>query len=75
MWQQLIIAAAVLYAGGYVVWTFLSMRLRQKLLDALAARGVLKRYAAMHRARLALPGCSNCSAAGDHVSAPQNKAQ
>jgi hypothetical protein len=66
MWQQAVIAVLVLMAAGYVTWTFLSMRARQKLLEALAARGLLKGFAARHRARLAIPGCSNCSAASDH---------
>jgi hypothetical protein len=65
MWQQIIIVLVVLFASGYVVWTFLPMMRRQRLLDALAARGVLVRAAAQHRARLATPGCSNCSAAGE----------
>jgi hypothetical protein len=67
MWQQLIIVLLVLFATGYVVWTFLPMMRRQRLLDALAAHGVLVRAAARHRARLATPGCSNCSAAGEHA--------
>ena len=41
MWQQLIIALLVIGAAGYVVWTFLPMMRRQRLLDALAACGVL----------------------------------
>jgi hypothetical protein len=67
MWQQLIIALLVVAAAGYVVWTFLPMTRRQRLLDALAARGLLVRAAARHRARLATPGCSNCAAAGEHA--------
>ena len=67
MWQQLIIVLVVLFATGYVVWTFLPMMRRQRLLDALAAHGVLVRAAAQHRARLATPGCSNCSAAAEHA--------
>jgi hypothetical protein len=67
MWQQLIIALLVIAAAGYVVWTFLPMMRRQRLLDALAAHGLLVRAAARHRARLATPGCSNCAAAGEHV--------
>ena len=67
MWQQLIIALLVVSAAGYVVWTFLPMPRRQRLLDALAARGLLARTAARHRARLATPGCSNCAAAGEHA--------
>lgn len=66
MWQQLVIALLVVTAAGYVVWTFLPMMRRQRLLDALAAHGVLVRAAAQHRARLATPGCGNCSAAGEH---------
>jgi hypothetical protein len=75
MWQQAIIALLVLVAAGYVVWTFLSMRTRQRLLDGLAARGMLVRFAAQHRARLALPGCSNCSAAGNHSTDPAHARQ
>jgi hypothetical protein len=66
MLQQLIIAALVLFAGGYVVWSFMPMGARQRLLDALAARGVLVRAAAEHRKRLAAPGCGNCAAAEEH---------
>ena len=66
MWQQIIMALLVLSAGGYVVWTFLSMARRQRLLDALAGHGVLVQAAARHRARLATPGCSNCTAAEQH---------
>jgi hypothetical protein len=67
MWQQIIITLLVAFAAGYVVWTFLPMMRRQRLLDALAAHGVLVRAAAQHRARLAMPGCGNCSAAGEHA--------
>ena len=67
MWQQLVIALLVVFAAGYVVWTFLSMTRRQRLLDALAAHGVLVRAAARHRARLSTPGCGNCAAAGEHA--------
>jgi hypothetical protein len=70
MWQQLIIAILVPAAAGYLAWSFLSMRWRQKLLDALASRGLLVQFASQHRARIALPGCSNCSAAGDDSAAP-----
>jgi len=66
MWQQVIIALLVAFAAGYVVWTFLPMMRRQRLLDALAAHGVLVRVAARHRARLSTPGCGNCAAAGEH---------
>ncbi len=66
MWQQLVIALLVVSAAGYVVWTFLPMMRRQRLLDALAAHGMLVRVAARHRARLATPGCGNCAAAGEH---------
>jgi hypothetical protein len=72
VWQQIIIALLVVSAAGYVVWTFLSMARRQRLLDALAAHGVLVRAAASHRARLATPGCSNCPAAGEHPAKPGN---
>ncbi len=57
MWQQLVMALLVVAAAGYVVWTFLPMMRRQRLLDALAAHGLLTRTAARHRARLATPGC------------------
>jgi hypothetical protein len=66
VWQQLVMALLVVAAAGYVVWTFLPMMRRQRLLDALAAHGLLTRTAARHRARLATPGCSNCAAAGEH---------
>jgi hypothetical protein len=72
MWQQLVIALLVVAAAGYVVWTFLPMMRRQRLLDALAAHGVLVRAAAQHRARLATPGCGNCAAAGEHSPKPGN---
>jgi hypothetical protein len=68
MWQQVVIGVAVVLAAGYVVWTFLSLRMRQRLLDGLAARGIMTGYAAAHRARLNIPGCSNCSAAEAHPS-------
>jgi hypothetical protein len=66
MLQQLIIAVLVLFAGGYVVWSFMPMQRRQWLLDILAARGLAVRAAATHRKRLATPGCGNCAAAGEH---------
>jgi hypothetical protein len=66
MWQQALIGLLVLAAAGYVTWTFLSMTARQRLLDALAVRGLLVGAARAHRARLSTPGCSNCSAAGEH---------
>jgi len=62
MLQELIIAVIVLFATGYVVWNFLPLARRQRLLDALAAHGVLARAAARHRARLATPGCNHCAA-------------
>ena len=65
MWQQALIVPVVLAASGYISWTFLSMRLRQRLLDVLAARGILVNVARRHRARLSVPGCSNCSANGE----------
>ena len=70
MLQQVVIGVLVLSAGGYVVWSFMSMGARQWLLDALAARGVAVRAAAEHRKRLATPGCSNCSAADQHGKKP-----
>jgi hypothetical protein len=66
MWQPLIVALLVSFAVGYVIWTFMSMRARQRLLDAFAARGMWVKAAAQHRARLATPGCGNCSAGTDH---------
>jgi hypothetical protein len=71
VWQQLVMALLVVAAAGYVVWTFLPMMRRQRLLDALAAHGLLTRTAARHRARLATPGCSNCAAAGEHGNGKQ----
>ena len=72
MLQQLIIGAAVLVAAAYVVWSFMSMHRRQWLLDGLARHGLLVRWAAKHRARLATPGCGICSAAAEHgKSAPR----
>jgi hypothetical protein len=68
MWQQALIVPVVLAASGYVTWTFASMQLRQRLLDALAARGILVNVARRHRARLSVPGCSNCSANGEQPS-------
>jgi len=67
MLQQIIIAVLVAAAAVYVIWMFLPMLRRQKLLDALAAQGLLVGIAARHRARLATPGCSNCSAAAQHT--------
>lgn len=61
MLQWIVMVAVVLLATGYVVWTFLPLRQRQALLDALAARGLMRATAARHRARLATPGCSHCS--------------
>ena len=61
MLQWIVIIAVVLLAAGYVLWTFLPLRQRQALLDALAARGIFKAAAARHRAQLATPGCSHCS--------------
>jgi hypothetical protein len=70
MLQQLIIALLVIFAGSYVVWSFMSMRRRQWLLDGLAARGIAVRAASEHRKRLATPGCGNCAAADDHNKPP-----
>jgi len=66
MWQQVIMALLVFSATAYVVWTFLPMTRRQRLLDAIASHGVLAQAAAKHRARLATPGCGNCAAAEQH---------
>jgi hypothetical protein len=75
MLQWIVIAVVVLLAAGYVVWTFLPLRQRQGLLDALAARGLLKATAARHRAQLATPGCAHCSpdARSLHHPAPRAK--
>lgn len=75
MWQQIIMALLVLSASGYVVWTFLSMSRRQRLLDALAGHGVLVQAAARHRERLAVPGCSNCAAAEQHGKVKRDSAR
>ena len=56
MLQQAIIALLVVGAAGYVAWTFMPLPRRQRLLDALAAHGILVQAAAKHRARLAAPG-------------------
>ena len=61
MLQWIVMVAVVLFAAGYVVWTFLPLRQRQALLDALASRGLFKGAAARHRAQMATPGCSHCS--------------
>ena len=70
MLQQLIIAILVLLAGGYVAWSFMPMMRRQRLLDALAAKGIGRHWAEAHRKRLATPGCGNCAAAGEHQKTP-----
>ncbi len=67
MLQQMFIALIVTAAAAYVVWTFLPMSTRQRLLDRLAAHGMGVRAAEAHRRRLATPGCSNCAAAGDDL--------
>jgi hypothetical protein len=72
MWQQIIIALLVVFAAGYVAWTFMPMMRRPRHLEALAAHGVLVRAAAQHRARLATPGCGNCAAAGEHPKPPRS---
>jgi type III secretory pathway component EscT len=71
MLQQLIIAAAVLIAAVYVLWSVMPLIRRQRLLDVLAARGVLVRFAARHRAQLATPGCGNCAAAAHGKGKPR----
>jgi hypothetical protein len=73
VWQQIIIGLVVVAATGYVAWSFLSLRARQRLLDALAARGWLVERASAHRARLATPGCSNCSSASNQAVTPRQK--
>jgi hypothetical protein len=75
MLQQLIIALVVLFAAGYVAWSFMPMARRQWLLDLLAARGIARRWADSHRSRLAAPGCGNCSAAGEHGKSEQRTAR
>jgi hypothetical protein len=67
MLQQITIAMLVLAAAGYCLWTFMPMQRRQRLLDALASHGVLVQAAARHRRRMVTPGCSSCSAAGQHA--------
>ena len=69
LWQQAAIVLLVLLAAGYVLWTLLSLRYRQRLLDGLAARGIAAGWAERHRLRLASPGCGNCPAAGASLSA------
>jgi len=64
--KQAIVALLVLFACGYAVWSFLPMQRRQWLLDVQAARGIAARAANEHRKRLAMPGCGNCAAAGEH---------
>jgi hypothetical protein len=66
MLQQLIIGVAVLVAAAYVIWSFMPMQRRQWLLDGFASHGLLVRWAAKHRARLATLGCGNCAAAAEH---------
>lgn len=61
MLQQLIVALMVAFALGYVVWSFLTMHRRQRILDWLSAHGIARSAAAAHRARLAAPGCSHCA--------------
>ncbi len=75
MLQWIVMVAVVLFAAGYVVWTFLPLRQRQGLLDALASHGVLKAAAARHRAQMATPGCGHCSpeTRSLHRSAPRTK--
>ncbi|HEX4024990.1 MAG TPA: hypothetical protein VHX52_09855 [Steroidobacteraceae bacterium] len=73
MLQQLIIALAVLFAAGYVIWTFTPAARRQRWLDALASRAVLTRAAARHRARLSASGCSHCSSADRHAHTHRRK--
>jgi hypothetical protein len=67
MLQQIIIAILILFAAGYVAWSFMPMTRRQWLLDLLAERGVGRDWAEAHRKRLGTPGCGNCAAAGEHV--------
>jgi hypothetical protein len=66
MMQQFLIVLAVAVSVGYLVWTFSPPTRRQRWLDALAGHGLLVRAAERHRARLRVPGCGNCSAAGTH---------
>jgi hypothetical protein len=69
MWQQVLVAGGVLAATLYVVWTFMTLRARQRLLDAVAARGFCVTWAARHRERLGTGGCGRCAAAGHLKSA------
>jgi hypothetical protein len=74
--QRIIMAVVVLFAAGYVIWTFMPLHRRQRLLDLLATRGILVGAAARHRARLATPGCAHCSAATrtlQHPASPRGK--
>jgi hypothetical protein len=65
--QTAVALVAVTVSLLYTVWSFMSVTRRQRVLDALARRGMLQQVAARHRAKLALPGgCGKCSAAGAH---------
>ncbi len=75
MLQQLIIAVLVLFAAGYVAWSFMPMSRRQRLLDLLAARGIATHWADAHRKRLGMPGCGNCAAADEHGKSPRRPAR
>lgn len=66
MSQWLIVMGLIAVAAGYVTWGFMTTPARQRLLDALARRGLLRAYAARHRARFTDSTCSRCSAAGTH---------
>jgi hypothetical protein len=73
MWQQVLIGLIVLAAAVYVAWTFLSVRSRQRLLDALAARGFLVERARSHRARMNAGACGHCSSASGERVTPRPK--
>jgi|HubBroStandDraft_1064217.scaffolds.fasta_scaffold41884_2 hypothetical protein len=73
MWQDVLIGLIVLVAAAYVAWTFLSPRSRQRLLDALAARGLLVERARIYRARMNAGACGHCSSAGDERLTPRPK--
>ena len=69
MWQQILIAVAVVGAASYVVWTLMSPRLRLRFIDRVARSGFAAGWAARQRARLSADGCGNCSAAAGRTPA------
>lgn len=64
--QTLIVVVAVVAATGYVTWGFMTGASRQRVLDLLARCGVLRGYAARHRASLAGPACAHCASSAAH---------